>query len=236
MARRGQWVILIPVALYVGFLLFWGAGAVARRYFLPAMPYLVYAFLAGVASIASWWRRRPPDAAVPGRPVGRTAVIVAGILCIAISVPKIAREVYWARSPDFYLAYENGKWNDVIETARYLRREGRPKVDTLMGPQSTVLHYLTGLRMETALLAPGYVPWDPASGPPRVFAEAAARGPARFVVVPTVPQEWSREALAAMEAGGAFDPPVTFGRLAVFKRREGTSPEQPLSIPKETRP
>ena len=224
-ARRRQWVIAVPVVLYVGFLLFWGGGAVARRYLLPVMPYLVYAFLAGVSAVASWAQHRwKPAAEASGRPaIQRIAVIIAGVICVAISVPKIARDVYWTRSSDFYDTYEGGKWRDVVDVAQHLRREGRAEVDVMLGPEFTVLHYLTRLRIETTMLAPGFVPWDPASGSAQVFAEMAVRGPARFVVVPTTPPEWSREALAVIEASGMFGPPVTFGHFAVLKRHDGSA-------------
>ena len=160
----------------------------------------------------------------------RAAVLIAAAICLAISIPKVAREIYWARSPDFYRVYDHGKWQDFVAVAQYLRERGRPDADEVIGPATTVIHYLSGLRVATDLLAPGYPPWDPTSGPPQVFAEAAARGTSRFVIVPTDAPDWSGPAMAAIEAGGAFGPPRLFGvgpgeplgRLAVYERRTVT--------------
>ena len=236
LARRGQWIIVLPVAFNIGFLVLWGWSAVARRYLLPTMPYVVYALLVGTQVVVAWVRRRQPG--LPrrrpargepgeGAPAGRVAVILVAAACVAISIPKIAREIYWMRSPDFYAAYDHGKWQDFVRASHYLREHGRPGVDEVLGPQPPVVHYLSGLRIFTKQLEPATATWDPATATPEGFVQAAAAAPSRFIMVPADVPGWSDEVAARFAATSVFEPPVLIGvtpakptgTLAIYARR-----------------
>jgi 4-amino-4-deoxy-L-arabinose transferase-like glycosyltransferase len=234
LARRGQWIIVLPVVFNIGFLLLWGWSAVARRYILPMMPLLVYALLVGTQVVAAWIRRRQPG--LPrrrpgepgeGAPAGRVAVILVAAVCVAISIPKIAREIYWMRSPDFYAAYDHGKWQDFVRASRYLREHGRAGIDEVMGPEHTVVHCLSRLRIFTQVLEPGLYSWEPVKIPPERFVKTAVDSPARFILIPTNAAPWSDEAAARFAATGLFEPPAPIGvtpakptgTLAIYARR-----------------
>jgi len=223
LARRGQWIIVLPLVFNLGFLILWGWDAVARRYILPTMPLLAYALLAGAQAAAAWLRRRQPDRGA----AGRVAVVVVAAACLVISIPKIAREIYWLRSPDFYRVYEHGAWQEYVNASAYLREHGRPAADAVMGPQPSVVHYLSRLGIYTEVLGAGMVSWEPAKVPPEMFVKAAVAAPARFILVPADAPGWSDEAAFRLAASGRFEPPVLFGvsgakpsgTLALYARR-----------------
>lgn len=216
LARRGEWIVVLAVAFYVGFLVFLGGPAVARRYLMPAMPYLAYAMLVAVEALVAWLYRRRPDAAGKAQ---RVAVIVTAVVCLAISLPKVARHIWWMHAEPFYEVYEHGQWQGYPEACRYLREHGRPNRDVVLGPQPSVVHYLSGLHVATGMLTQEYGAWDPTAVPPEEFARAAAAGPYRFALIPTVPDEWHAPAAAALQATGVFESPQVFGKLAVYTRR-----------------
>ncbi|MCX5683842.1 MAG: glycosyltransferase family 39 protein [Planctomycetota bacterium] len=224
LARRGQWIIVLPVVLNIGLLILLGGSAVARRYILPVMPYLVYALLVGTQVAVAWIRRRQPAG---GAAAGRVAAIVVAAACVGISLPKIAREIYWMRSPDFYAAYDRGTWQSIVQASQYLREHGRAEIDVVMGPDHSVVHYLSRLRIFTQVLEPGLGTWKPATIPPELFVKTAVASPARFVLIPTDAPDWSEEAAAKFAASGAFEPPVLIGvtpakptgALAIYTRR-----------------
>ncbi|HUU32346.1 MAG TPA: hypothetical protein VMY69_09645, partial [Phycisphaerae bacterium] len=218
LARRGTWTLILPVVFYIGFLIVWGSGAVARRYLLPAMPYLVYALLVGVQTVATWLQcNRPAPALV--RPAGRTAILIVTVLCLAISLPKIGREIFWLRHPRFYGVLEHGQWQGVVDMAEYLRRQGHPETDEVMTPEGSVVHYLSGLRFAVRPIWQNYGPWDPNAIPPAIYAKAAVESGARFVAVPTDKKEWSPAAMDRLAATGVFrTPPTSFNGLALFER------------------
>ena len=216
--QRRQWILILPVLFYVGFLLVWGQSAVARRYLLPTMPYLVYALLVGVQTVAGWLRRPGPAPAL-SRPAGRTAVLVVTVLCLAISLPKIGREIFWLRHPRFYGVLEHGQWQGVVDMAEYLRRQGHPETDEVMTPEGSVVHYLSGLRFAVRPIWQNHGPWDQTAIPPAIYAKAAVESGARFVAVPTDKKEWSPAAMDRLAATGVFRaPPTSFNGLALFER------------------
>ena len=218
LAQRRQWILILPVIFYIGFLLIWGQSAVARRYLLPAMPYLVYALLVGVQTVAAWLRRHRPAPALV-RPAGRTAVLVVTVLCVAISLPKIEREIFWMRHPRFYGVLEHGRWQGIVDMAEYLRQQGHPETDWVITPEGPIVHYLSRLRITTDLLYGQYEPWNPSTIPPSVFAKAVAETGTRFVAVPTDKKEWSPAAMDRLAATGVFRmPPTSFNGLALFER------------------
>ena len=218
LAQRRQWILILPVIFYIGFLLVWGQSAVARRYLLPAMPYLVYALLVGVQTAAAWLRRHRPAPALV-RPAGRTAILIVTVLCLAISLPKIGREIFWMRHPRFYGVLEHGRWQGVVDMAEYLRRQGHPETDWVITPEGPIVHYLSRLRITTDLLYGQYEPWNPSTIPPSVFAKAVAETGTRFVAVPTDKKEWSPAAMDRLAATGVFrTPPTSFNGLALFER------------------
>jgi len=213
--RRRQLVVLAPLVLYVGFLIVLDPTSVCERYFLPVMPMLVYGLLVGAQTLRlalEGLTRRP---AWPGWAM---AIVVA--CCVGISVPKIAREIYWMRHPQFDAVYDGGKWSDFRNVSAVLRERGRPEADAVVASQPTIVHHLSGLRV-----AAGPPLWPPAgpraykSLPPKEFAQAVARGPWRFVVMPADTPDWSEPMMKAIEESGAFRPAEVFGRLVLFERR-----------------
>jgi len=231
MARRRQWAVLLPAAFYTGFLIVYHPTAVASRYMLPIMPVTVYGILLGVQTLADWRRRKPaapPGGAAVGRPRAAWSVLIAAGLLAGIGVPRIARELYWMRHPRFYETFEGGEWKPYLEAGRYLEAHGRPEFDTCLVPQGTILHYLSRLRLSEQV---GLYHGREDTVAPAAFAEAAAKDAARFVLVPDTDGEWGRPAAAAVEAAGLFEsPPVAFGHLALYERRE-TAPGGRLPIP-----
>ena len=225
-ARRGQWVLVCPVLAYVAFLLGLGGSAVAPRYLLPALPMLTYLLLVGTHEAARrvLGRRR----VAPGSPTGikrrRLALAVVVGFCMAVSLPKAAREVYRMRRPNFYETYERGRWKSWIDLGRHLadRREKGlvAPADRVLAPEASIMHYLTGLRTDAQVYQAhplqflGYGPPFPAD----VFIDLAAAGPWRFVVLPTDKGAWSTEAIRSLETTGAFLlPPTAFDGLLLYE-------------------
>jgi 4-amino-4-deoxy-L-arabinose transferase-like glycosyltransferase len=234
-ARRGQWVWVCPVLAYVAFLLGLGASAVAPRYLLPVMPMLVYALAVGTVEFAARVRRRSAVAA-PERFAHRRRVALAVVtaFCVAVSLPKAVREVFRMRRLDFYETYEHGKWKGKVDLGAYLaslRETGKAAPgDRVLAPAPAVVHYLSGLRTDFEIWYPeadrflGYgPPWSPAD-----FARLSAAGPWRFVVLPTNKGTWSKDAVQAIEATGAFRlPPERFRGLVLYARLPAGAPPVP---------
>jgi hypothetical protein len=235
LARHRQWVVIMPIFFYVAFLAAIGPGGIAARYFLPIMPLLAYALVAGVPTAAVWLAAlRKPPADAPAAPRRAWAVPLAVGLCVAISLPKIVGTIYIMRQPDFYRAYERGLWADYLDLGGALAERGTPGTDRVLAPWFTVVHYLSRLEA-TSTYAPPQVPTRKyASGPPEDFVRAAATGGYRFVVVPltqdaedTETPVWSRAVTAGLKAAEVFrDPPERFGRLLLFERAGPSSGEQ----------
>jgi len=221
-AWRRQWIVVLPLVGYIGFLIAWGAeAAVAARYLLPVMPLIAYLLLLGAQWTAGaavrWVRSGKVRRAAP-----RAAATAAVVVCLAVSLPKNVRHIYWARHPDFYRVYEHGEWEEIINLSRALRRRGRPGTDVVATPEYTVVHYLTRLRVVTRPLwkkeGKAFGMWNAEAIPPAVFAEQAAGGDFRFLVVPTDQEPWSRAALEAIARTGAFGRPEPYGNLALLER------------------
>lgn len=238
MVRRRQWAVLLPAAFYAGFLIVYHPTAVASRYMLPVMPVTVYGILLGVQTLADRRRREPaapPDSGASRTPRAAWSVAIAAALLAAISGPSIARELYWMRHPRFYEAFERGEWKPYLEAGRYLEAHGRPETDTCLTPQGTVLHYLSRLRLSEQV---GLYHGREDNLAPAAFADAAAKDPARFVIVPGTDGAWGRAAAAGVEATGLFEaPPVRFGHLAIYERREtGPRGRPPAPVDPATAP
>ena len=225
-ARRGLWVVVCPVAGYVGFFLFLGGEAVAPRYLLPVMPMLVYALVVGTVELAARVRRRSAVAA-PERTTRRrrTVLAIVTVFCVAVSLPKAVREVVRMRRADFYETFEGGEWRGYLTLGEHLallRQEGTAAAtDRILGPQPYILYYLTGLRVDSGMY------WKQQEivldyglpSPSYAFADLAAEGPWRFVVIPTDRDLWSEEVMARLEATGAFGAPQRFGNLVLYERK-----------------
>jgi len=213
-ARRRQWIAVLPPVFYIGFLLVWGHAAVAARYFLPVLPMLAYGLLLGADELGHV-RRTPwlPRAA---------PVVIATALCLAVSLPKVARHVYWMRHPQFYAVYDHGKWKDAVDLGRHLAARGRSEADGVITPDPTLVHYLSRLRVWTRPLWERCRPWEAEAIPPDAFAEAAVRSGMRFVVVPTDVEGWSGLVAERLAQAGVYEAPRReFGRLALYERRPG---------------
>jgi 4-amino-4-deoxy-L-arabinose transferase-like glycosyltransferase len=244
-ARRRQWIVVAPVVLYLAFLVVTlGAPGVAARYSLPMMPLLAYAIVLGVRTLAVWVR--PPaehhtgGQAAGGTPVVATAarspappwwgwaVVVLVVACLGTCLPKIGREVYWARHPQFYQVTDGGAWKDYFAVGDYLRQHGRPATDTVLGSSPTILYYLSGLP-----LAPvdthgecdvAHKVWDD----PAEFVRDIVQAKCHYVVIRTddpEKQDWNAEAVKGLVASGRYAPePKVFGRLAVYEWMEPAAP------------
>jgi 4-amino-4-deoxy-L-arabinose transferase-like glycosyltransferase len=227
-ARRRQWIVVLPVVCYVAFLIAWAAeAAVAARYLLPVMPLCAYLLVVGArwtgSAAVRWSRHEKVRRAVP-----HAVAAVAVVFCLAVSLPRSFRSIYWARHEDFYRLYEHGDWEDVIHVSQALRHRGRPETDVVATPEFTVVHYLTRLRVVTGPLweheGKTVGMWNPEAIPPRVFADAVVAREARFLVIPTDEAGWSDAALEALAETGAFGPPQPFGDLALLERRAAAGP------------
>lgn len=217
-ARRRQWLVVLPILVYVAFLLALG-GATASRYLLPVMPLLAYALLVGVQTVAAWLRkRRPPGpGAAPDR--RRLALAVAVGLCAAVSLARVGRTVYWARHPQFDEVLEHGKWQGLLDASRYVGERGRPGRDRVLAHDLYIVHYVSRLETVTQISWQGKPAEHQTDVPPGAFAEVAVAGGYRFVIVPTDRDGWSGAAADALRATGRFaDPPHTIADLAVYER------------------
>jgi 4-amino-4-deoxy-L-arabinose transferase-like glycosyltransferase len=214
LARRRQWVVLVPAVLYVGLLVALAPQSVAPRYFLPVMPILAYGLLVGFQTLSVWLGRLTRRPAQPG-----WALAAAVVFCLGVSAPKIVREVYRMRHPQFYSVYEDGQWRDVRRVCAALAERGRPETDKVVTTQPSIVHYLSRLRVEAGPpLWPSEGPRAYRGIPPEKFAESVARGPWRFVVIPADTPQWSEPAKNALGASGAFLPAEPFGRMVLFER------------------
>ncbi|MFO8013080.1 MAG: hypothetical protein R6X20_07215 [Phycisphaerae bacterium] len=220
--RRREWIVVLPVVCYVAFLIAWAAeAAVAARYLLPVMPLCAYALLLGArwtGGVAVRWARSDKV-----RRAGPHAVAAAAVVfCLAVSLPRSLRSIYWARHAEFYRVYEHGKWEDVVRVSRVLRRRGRTGRDAVVTPEFTVVHYLTRLRVVTGPLwehqGQDFGMWNPEAIPPRVFADAVAAKRVRFLVIPTDEAGWSDAVLEVLAETGAYGSPQACGTLAVLER------------------
>lgn len=212
--RRRQLLVVLPMVFYVGFLVVWGAGAVAGRYLLPVLPLAAYLLLIGAEGAAG--RLVRAEAGVKWR---RIAIAVAAGACVAVSLPKDARQVHWMQHPRFYAAYEHGEWADIVDAAAYLRERGRRPDDEVATDLGAIAGYLTRLHVTSQPLWVKVRQGSRRPLGPKEFAGAAARGTFRFVVVPGEDADWSVATIAEMGGTAAFGPPKTFGRVTVFERQ-----------------
>ena len=220
-ARLRQWVVVLPIVLYVGVLVVLGKGAVASRYFLPVMPPLVYCLLLGVWTVAARLRRRPEGAAeaAGAKPVWPGwAITLAIAVCVVISAPRVIREICRMRHPQFYAVLDHGRWQGFVDLGEYLRRKGRPETDRVFAPSGSIVHYLSRMPTDTHFQPKGGDVLYLDDLRPAEFAEAAAEGPYRFVVAPTDKEGWSEAVMSQLRATGLFGAPVLFRGLACYER------------------
>jgi len=236
---RKNRIVWVPVFLFVLFLAMLGPAAVSPRYLLPLLPLLAYLLLSGVRSVATWVATfRSGKREEDGRGV-RVVLAATVILCLAISLPKDVREVYWMRYPQFYKAYEKGRWQDWLDASAHLRERGRPG-DVVGTTEISVVHYLTGLTCYTDVFLLDLTNphgWQYGFAnltifPPASFADMVAWSNIRFLVLPTdIPTppgqpRWSDHVEEEIREDGVFGPPRRFGRLVVYERLPGVAEEK----------
>jgi uncharacterized membrane protein YfcA len=231
--RRRQGLVVWPAVVYVACLAW--IGNVAGRYLLAIMPILLYFLFLGILTTAAFLnrslRRRPaaedPGAAALPRSTVRWVVGVAVAVGLVISLPKIAREIYWLHHPRFIEVFDHGQWRDIVEVGEYLQKRGRPQIDRVAATEHRIVHLLT--RMHTdELKVKTKQGWQYQQAPPQVAAQQVIAGPYRFVVVPTDILPWSCEVAERLDATGAFRTPAyLIGRFAVYERREEPPSPQP---------
>jgi len=232
--RRREWLVTVPLALYLAFLVALGQGAVAPRYLLAFLPVLAYLLLRGTYSAAIWarsyWQRRKTPAA-PAEDGSRSrteqvALIAVVVLVMGISLPKDVRQIYWMRHEPFYEVYEKGRWQRWVDLCAYLRAHGRPGMDVVGTAETAVVSYLSGLPIRTELFQVDprpnslrYTLASPSTFPAEVLGRLVAKSDIRFLVVPlhvtatgaklvgAAPGEmgeWSEQAVRSLEATGVF--------------------------------
>ncbi|MGB2938008.1 MAG: phospholipid carrier-dependent glycosyltransferase [Phycisphaerae bacterium] len=233
MARYKQLRVLFPLLAYVGFLIAYSPAAVAARYFLPVMPLLVYGLLLGIQTLTGWFKKRPALATGAGRRNavrhGWGIIVVVGI-CLAISVPKAVREIYWMRYPRFYEVFDGGRWQGYMDLGVHLRRRSQAKTDRVLAPKAAIVHYLSRVPTDTCFQWKNQAIGHFHDLPPAEFAEAAADGPYRFIVVPTDKGGWSEAAMRRLGEKGLFGSPSLFEGLAVYERLPAPSEGGPWPV------
>ncbi len=214
--RRRQWLVVMPVVFYMGFLVVWGGGAMAARYMLPVMPLLAYCLLVGVRvgvrGLTQLARRS--DAAERRAALG---LAVAVGICLGISLPKDIRTIYWARHEKFYKHYAHGRWRGLVEVSQAVRKRSRRQTDVVATEGGAVVHYLTGLRVD-ALPFSKREYQGVYERPPKEVAELVAKGDFRFVIVPLDEPGRSRATLEEIAKTGAFRPAQRYRDMALFER------------------
>lgn len=219
MVRRRQAHALVPTLVYLAFLLAYTPGAVSARYFLPAMPMLAYAFLLGMATLASWRPRRrragaPAITPRTSKSITLTLTITVAI-CVAISGPKIVRQIHWAHQGSLFAERGPERTAPYIECGRYLALRGKAGHDQVIGPKITILLYVSDLRSPTDRYDSEHFDRQE----PSALIETFLTNNCRFLVVPTDLGDWSTKMTAAIERSGRFAlPPKKFGRLRLYER------------------
>jgi len=238
LARRRQWVLVGPAVAYLLFLVV--LGTVGSRYLLAIVPLTVPTMLVGLLEVttplrrrlartAHRLRRRARAGARPGtvrrlvragRWIAIVAVPVTAAVCAAVSLPKVGREIYWMRHPDFYRVFDGGRWQHYEALADHLRRTADPDTDRCLGPNGNVIHYWSGVVCRSDLHLEGQWYLHLHGLPAETLARFAAESDYTRLVVPMDEGTWSDRVLPALAATGAFDPQVTrFGPMALVRRR-----------------
>jgi len=237
MVRRRQWGVLMPYAAYLAFLIVYTPGAVGPRYFMPAIPFLAYGFLLGVARLGALPnllnRRERQGLVKPPRRRVIVSLYIVLVVVVAADMPRTLRQIGWMRSRDFYAAYEGGDWLPYIQCGRYLQEHGRPAEDQVIGPDITLLLYVSQLRSPSGSYNAHHLDEN---APDDLVRIVQAQG-CRYLVIPDDRPVWSRDVTAAVRATGDFqDEPKRFGNLLLFERsRPGVPPSAGSRLPQATR-
>jgi 4-amino-4-deoxy-L-arabinose transferase-like glycosyltransferase len=165
------------------------------------------------------------------RPWRFAVVVLVVFICVATSLARIGREIYWLHHPDYLEVKDKGRWAGLFEVGQNLKDRGQAGVDQVLGPDLYVLHRISGLPVTSDIVREGqlYLHFDDLS--PEAFAEVAAQGPYRFVVIPDCTSAWSQTALEALKSTGQFGPPERIRDLAVLERRPATAGAANPSLP-----
>jgi len=141
-------------------------------------------------------------------------------VAVAISLPKVGREIYWMRHPQFYAVFDGGRWQDYRTMAGYLSERADPKADRCRTPRERVVHYWSGVICRTAVQRNGRRYEHFHDLPPDEFARMAVRSRYTFIAVPMDEGEWSRDVVLALTRAGTLKiPPERFGDLTLFERK-----------------
>ena len=238
-AWRRQFLVVFPTVMYVGALAWTAPTAVASRYFLPLMPLFVYFLLLGARAMALGLARLTGAAAeaMPRSAFAVAAVWTAACLCVAISVPKMARELYIMHHPQFYEVYDGGAWAGYVEVSQYLRTSAHAPTDEVLTPRFPVVHYLSGLPVAGGSETPALDLRRLSRNKPRTIVEAALSGRYQYVIVPmadaideaslsdeTRPskeaaRQWVEAVCGPLDASPEFlHPPREFHDLLLYQR------------------
>jgi len=219
-AGRRWWMIALPAAVYAAWLVV-RPGHISGRALVPVLPLVTCCLLAGtrwtVSAAVRWIRSGRVRRAAP-----RVITLSIIVICMSISLPKDVRTIVWARREHFYSLYAHGKWRGLVEVSEVLARRGRPDIDTVAAPHPAVVHYLSRLRVVTGPLGMydgrPFGLWKPETVPAVAFAEGAAAGHFRFLVIPADEPAWTPAAFDALARTRAFTRPETFEDVALLER------------------
>jgi hypothetical protein len=146
---------------------------------LFALGFIAFSFL-----IFDRLQKEFPDRMRMGLVAGATIVVALPaivVICAGISLPKIVREIYRMRQPQFYAAYDGGEWKDYVQLGAYLREHGRPATDRVLARQQAILYSLTRLRFPSESRHEIFPPFTRPS--PASFVNLAVKNDCRFVVI-----------------------------------------------------
>jgi len=225
---RPWWMIALPTVVYAAWLVVRPERMSARSLVL-ILPLVTCCLFAG-----TWWTAwgavRWIRSGRIRRAAPRMATLSLIVICLAISLPRDVRSILWARHRDFYHAYEHGKWRGLVEVSQVLTRRGRQDTDAVAAPHPAIVHYLTRLPVVTGPLGVHdghpFGLWKPEAVPAAVFAEAAAAGRFRFLIIPADKPAWTPDAIDALARTRAFTRPETYEDVALLERLPPPSPAE----------
>jgi hypothetical protein len=137
LARRGNWLLVVPGWLYLLTLICLGATAVSTvRYMLPAVPWLAAWTVLGAADLADRLARRRP------RLDSSAAAWIAATVLVLPALPLMARQVYYIHHPDFQRVVDHRRWAGYFNAADWLNANV-PADAVVLTDEARVFHLLT---------------------------------------------------------------------------------------------
>jgi len=164
LVRQGQLAVPLFLVVYTGGVLI---GQPGRRYLVPALPLILYALVIGAEMIA--------DRLVRSTARRRRVLIVALVLVLLCNLVRIGKIVVENRSPDFYAAVEDGRWQTYQEAAEWLKANAEPD-SVVMGYEARLVHLWTRLPVLE-------LPYPAMPAQPEAVRELFRKGNVRYVIL-----------------------------------------------------